>query len=242
MLEGHNVSKRFGGLEALKSVDFYVDEKEIVGLIGPNGSGKTTLFNIISGVYRPDSGTIKFKGRDIVGSKPFYVRKIGISRTFQLTRPFLNMTALENVLIASLYSREKSVSISDARNEALSLLELVGLLEKKDSLARNLTLAERRLLEIARALAGEPSVVLLDEVVAGLNPVETLRAVDVIKSIHEKGITVFWVEHVMKVIMNVCHRILVLHHGKKIAEGTPKEVAAEDAVIKAYLGEAYVDA
>jgi len=242
MLEGRNVSKRFGGLEALKSVDFYVDEKEIVGLIGPNGSGKTTLFNIISGVYRPDSGTIKFKGRDIVGSKPFDVRKIGISRTFQLTRPFLNMTALENVLIASLYSREKSVSISDARNEALSLLELVGLLEKRDSLARNLTLAERRLLEIARALAGEPSVVLLDEVVAGLNPVETLRAVDVIKSIHEKGITVFWVEHVMKVIMNVCHRILVLHHGKKIAEGTPKEVAAEDAVIKAYLGEAYVDA
>jgi len=152
------------------------------------------------------------------------------------------MTALENVLIASLYSREKSVSISDARNEALSLLELVGLLEKRDSLARNLTLAERRLLEIARALAGEPSVVLLDEVVAGLNPVETLRAVDVIKSIHEKGITVFWVEHVMKVIMNICHRILVLHHGKKIAEGTPKEVAAEDAVIKAYLGEAYVDA
>lgn len=243
MLEGKNVSKRFGGVDALKNVDFHVDEKEIVGLIGPNGAGKTTLFNLISGIHRPDCGEITFCDRKIVGLKPFKIRRMGIGRTFQIMKPFLKMTVLENVLVASLYGRNSLISMQDARMEALECLEFVGLKDKKAVQAVNLTLAERRALEIARALAAKPKLVLLDEVVAGLNPIETLNAMNLIKNIRDKlGLSVLWVEHVMKAIMNVCQRVIVLHQGEKIAEGPPQAIAKDESVIKAYLGDVYAHA
>lgn len=240
MLQGNNVSKKFGGVDALRSVDFFVDEKEIVGLIGPNGAGKTTLFNVISGIHRPDSGVITFNGENIVGLKPFNIRKMGIGRTFQIMKPFLRMTTIENVLVAALNGRNSAISMSDAKQEALKLLDFVGLSGKKDILARSLTLAERRALEIARALAAEPKLVLLDEVVAGLNPVEAVNAMELIKDIRDElGISVFWIEHVMKAIMNICQRVIVLHQGTKIAEGPPTAIAKDESVIKAYLGDTY---
>lgn len=240
MLQGSDVSKKFGGVNALRSVDFFVDEKEIVGLIGPNGAGKTTLFNLISGIHRPDVGVITFNGRNIVGLKPFDIRRMGIGRTFQIMKPFLRMTAMENVLVAAFYGRNSAVSMHDAKQESLKLLDFVGLSEKKDILAGSLTLAERRALEIARALAAKPKLVLLDEVVAGLNPVEAMHAMELIKDIRDElGLSVFWIEHVMKAIMNICQRVIVLHQGTKIAEGSPAAIAKEESVIKAYLGDTY---
>lgn len=240
MLEGRSISKSFGGVVALRQVNFKIGEKEIVGLIGPNGAGKTTLFNIISGVHKPDYGEIIFCNENITGLKPFEIRRMGVGRTFQITRPFLKMTLLENVLTASLYGRRNLISMQDARREALQCLRFVGLEDKKDVRAMNVTIAERRFLEIARALAAEPKLVLLDEVVAGLNPLETINAMNLIKDIRDKlGLTVFWIEHVMKAIMNVCERVIVLNQGQKIAEGAPKAIAEDENVIKAYLGEAY---
>ena len=241
MLEGSRVTKYFGGLAAVKNVDFIVKEREIVGLIGPNGAGKTTLFNLISGVYRPTSGKILFEGRDITKLKPYEICHLGIGRTYQIVKPFLNMTTLENVMVGVMFGKKKSISIREARAQALKWLEYVGLEEKKDMLAASLTLASRKMLEVARALATEPKLILLDEVVAGLNPAETLRAMDLIRRIRDElGITVFWVEHVMRAVMGTAERIIVLHHGEKIAEGTPKEIAADERVIEAYLGEKYL--
>lgn len=241
LLEGVKVTRYFGGLAALKNVDFCVKEKEIVGLIGPNGAGKTTLFNCITGVYPPTSGKIIFEGRDITRLKPHEICKLGIARTYQIVIPFTGMTVLENVMVGALFGRRGSISMSDARKEALRCLEFVGLLDKRDVLADKLILADRKALEVARALAADPKIVLLDEVAAGLNPTETLRAMDMIKRIRdEMGITVFWVEHVMKAIMNVAERIIVLNYGEKIAEGKPSEIARDENVIKAYLGEKYI--
>ena len=241
MLEGSRVTKYFGGLAAVKNVDFIVKEREIVGLIGPNGAGKTTLFNLISGVYRPTSGKILFEGRDITKLKPYEICHLGIGRTYQIVKPFLNMTTLENVMVGVMFGKKKSISIREARAQALKWLEYVGLEEKKDMPAASLTLASRKMLEVARALATEPKLILLDEVVAGLNPAETLRAMDLIRRIRDElGITVFWVEHVMRAVMGTAERIIVLHHGEKIAEGTPKEIAADERVIEAYLGEKYL--
>ncbi|MCS7114385.1 MAG: ABC transporter ATP-binding protein [Nitrososphaerota archaeon] len=243
MLKGKNVSKRFGGVEALRNVDFQIGDKEIVGLIGPNGAGKTTLFNVISGIHRPDKGEITFCDKNIVGLKPFEIRRMGIGRTFQIMRPFLKMTVLENVLVASIYGRNGLISMQEARNEALECLEFVGLEDKKAVPALNLTLAQRRALEIARALAAKPKLVLLDEVVAGLNPIETLDAMNLVKKIRDElGLSVLWVEHVMKAIMNVCQRVIVLHQGEKIAEGPPQAIAKDENVIKAYLGDVYAHA
>jgi len=241
LLLSTKVSKYFGGLAAVKGVDFFIKEKEIVGLIGPNGAGKTTLFNIISGIYRPTSGTIKFLGIDITKFKPHRICNLGIGRTFQIMKPFLNITTIENVMVGVFFGKGKSISMNDARDEAARFLEFVGLLEKKDVLARSLTLADRKRLEMARALATEPKLILLDEVVAGLNPTETYQAMELIKKIRDElGITVFWVEHVMKAVMEVVERVIVLHHGEKITEGTPKEIAKNKEVIDAYLGEKYL--
>lgn len=237
MLKGEGVTKSFGGLVAIKNVNFYVDNKEIVGLIGPNGAGKTTLFNIISGYYRPDTGIIEFEGQNIVGLKPYEICRLGIARTFQIVKPFLRMTTLENVMVGLIYGKNKNIGLNDARQEALRLLEFIGLYEKRNTLAENLTIADRKALEIARALATEPKLILLDEVVAGLNPAEILRALEIIRSIwKDLGIAVFWIEHVMKAIMNTCHRIIVLHKGEKIAEGSPEAIATDKRVIQAYLG------
>jgi len=241
LLEGIKVTKYFGGLAAVKDVEFKVGEKELVGLIGPNGAGKSTLFNCISGIYRPTSGTIKFNGKEITRLKPDEICRLGIGRTFQLVRPFLEMTALENVIVAARFGCGTGTSLSDARRRALDHLEFVGISEKKDKMARDLTLHERRFVEIARALATDPEVVLLDEVLAGLNPTETTEAMGLIRRIrNDLGVTVFWVEHVMKAVMGTAERIIVLHHGEKIAEGTPNEIAKNEDVVKAYLGEKYL--
>ncbi|MCS7281986.1 MAG: ABC transporter ATP-binding protein [Anaerolineae bacterium] len=237
LLEGKGVTRYFGGLAAVHKVDFYVERGEIVGLIGPNGAGKTTLFNLISGALVPQSGQIHFKGENITGLKPHVICKKGIARTFQLVRIFPNMSALENVALAALFGRPDGLSMKQALEEAEKWLEFVGLSAVKGVPARNLTLANQKRLEVARALATDPELLLLDELMAGLNPTEVAQAMDLVNQIRERGITVFVVEHVMKAIMGICDRIIVLHHGEKIAEGTPQEIANSRTVIEVYLGE-----
>lgn len=239
MLEGKGVTKYFGGLAAVKDVDFIIREKEILGLIGPNGAGKTTLFNVITGVYRADAGTISFHGKNITGLKTHETCRQGIARVFQLVRPFSNMTVLDNVMVGVL-ARERSVSASEAREEAKWYLEFTGLSDKKEALAKNLTLFARKRLELSRALATRPKLLLLDEYAAGLNPSEILQANKLIRTLRdEMGMTVFWVEHVMRAVMETSERVMVLHHGEKIAEGTPQEIAKDERVVDAYLGERY---
>jgi len=237
MLKVDNVTKRFAGLVAVNNVSFEIKKGDILGLIGANGAGKTTLFNVIAGVYSPDSGTIKYKGEKISGLKPYDVCKKGIARTFQIAKPFLNITVLENVVVGA-FSNKKG--LKKARNASLEVIEFVGLASKKDLLADSLTLADRKRLEVAKALATEPTLLLLDEVVAGLNAVEVEEMIALIGKVHNEGITLFIVEHVMKSIMSLSDRIIVLHHGKKIAEGAPKEIAEDSNVIDAYLGEKYI--
>lgn len=230
LLEGKGVTKYFGGLAALKDVNFEIEEGEIVGLIGPNGSGKTTLLNCISGVLVPTSGQIFFFGRDITGLKPHKICKLGIGRTFQIPRPFMNMTVLENAMVCTDGDEEK----------AMEAIRHVNLEEKRNVLAKTLTFHERRRLEVARALAVNPKIILLDEVAAGLNPKEIVEFTGLIRKIRDElGITILWVEHVMKAIMTTAERIIVLNKGTKITEGTPKEVAENPEVIEAYLGEEY---
>jgi branched-chain amino acid transport system ATP-binding protein len=237
MLEGEGVTKYFGGLAAVSHVDFGVDQGEVVGLIGPNGAGKTTLFNLISGALVPSAGTIRFNGGNITGSKPHKICKMGIARTFQSVRVFADMPVLANVFLGSLFGTSAGMSSADAAREATELLEFVELSAVKDTLAKDLTLANQKRVEVARALATRPELLLLDELMAGLNHTEIAEAMELVARIREEGITVFLIEHVMKAIMNVCDRIIVLHHGEKIAEGTPQEIATSKKVIEVYLGE-----
>jgi branched-chain amino acid transport system ATP-binding protein len=238
ILEGQGVTKYFGGLAALKDVDFTLEAGEILGVIGPNGAGKTTLINCISGVYRLDAGRLRFKGQDICDCSQDERCKRGIARTFQIVRPFLNLTAVENVMIGVLYGRGGSEDLNDAHREALHFLELVGLKGQRDVPAKNLTAHKRKMLELARALATDPSILLMDEVAAGLNPSEVLEAMQMVRKIHhDLDISILWIEHVMKAIMGVAERIIVLNYGEKIAEGKPDEIANDPRVIKAYLGE-----
>jgi branched-chain amino acid transport system ATP-binding protein len=237
ILEGEEVTKHFGGLAAVSSVDFHVDEGEVVGLIGPNGAGKTTLFNLISGALVPKEGAIRFNGQNITGLKPNKICKMGVARTFQSVKVFTNMPVLENVLLGSLFGTSNSVSSADAAREAMESLEFVGLSAVRATPAKDLTLANQKRLEVARALATKPELLLLDELMAGLNPTETAEAMELVTRIRDQGITIFMIEHVMKAIMSVCNRIMVLHHGKKIAEGTPQEIATSRTVVEVYLGE-----
>jgi branched-chain amino acid transport system ATP-binding protein len=237
ILEGKGVTKYFGGLAAVWDVDFYVNQGEIVGLIGPNGAGKTTLFNLISGALVPKPGTVKFKAENITGLKPNQICRKGVARTFQSVKIFANMPVLENVLLGSLFGTSNSMSSADAAREAMGLLEFVGLPAVRATPAKDLTLANQKRLEVARALATRPELLLLDELMAGLNPTEVAQAMELVTRIRDKGITIFMIEHVMKAIMSVCDRIMVLHHGKKIAEGTPQEIAASKTVVEVYLGE-----
>jgi branched-chain amino acid transport system ATP-binding protein len=236
LLEAENVTKTFGGLTALRAVDFHINRGEILGLIGPNGAGKTTLFNVMSGVFCLDQGEIKFDGEVITDLKPFELCSKGIARTFQIAKPFLNINVFENTMVGAL-SKEKN--LKNAKRASLEILEFVGLASKKDLLAANLTLEDRKRLEMARALATEPKLLLLDEVMAGLNAKEIEEALALIRKVHEEGITLFVVEHVMKIIMSISDRIMVLHHGEKITTGTPIEIAQDQRVIDAYLGESY---
>jgi branched-chain amino acid transport system ATP-binding protein len=237
ILEGEGVAKHFGGLAAVSSVDFNVDQGEVVGLIGPNGAGKTTLFNLISGALVPKEGAIRFNGQNIAGLKPHKICKMGLARTFQSVKVFANMPVLENVLLGSLFGTSNSMSSADAAREVMELLEFVGLSAMRATPAKDLTLANQKRLEVARALATKPELLLLDELMAGLNPTEVAQAMELVTRIRDQGITIFMIEHVMKAIMSVCNRIMVLHHGKKIAEGTPQEIATSRTVVEVYLGE-----
>jgi branched-chain amino acid transport system ATP-binding protein len=232
-----NLSKGFGGLMALNEVDFFVDEGEIVGLIGANGAGKTTLFNVVNGYYRPTTGTVWFSGQDITGMKPSEICKKGMVRTFQVVRPFRNMSVLRNVMVGKLFGRDRILVQKEAEREALSVLEFVGLWDKRDVLADELTLVEHKRLEVARALACNPHLLLLDEVLAGLTPTEMTQAMEIVSQIRQKlKITILMVEHVMKAVVGLCDRVVVLHFGSKIAEGTPQEIAEHPEVMEAYLG------
>jgi len=239
MLEVRKLSKYFGGLPALVNVDFTIAPGEIVGLIGPNGAGKTTLFNVITGVFRPTSGEIHFEGKNLVGLKPHDICRLGITRTFQVVKPLPKMTVLENVMVGA-FARVGTKE--EARAIAVRELEFTGLLPKRDALARSLTLADRKRLELTRALATRPKLILLDEVVAGLNPTETEETIALIQRLPERGIAaVAGVEHVMRVIMTISQRIVVLNYGRMIAQGSPEEVGHNPEVIQAYLGEAYAE-
>ena len=240
LTEGVGVTKRFGGLVALNNVDFYVDEGEIAGLIGPNGAGKTTLFNVISGTFPPTKGTIKFEGKSIVGLGADKICKLGITRTFQTPKPFPNMTVYENILAAARFGCTQEKSFSNVGQELSRILEKVGLSGKSTTRASGLSVFELRMLEVARALSTKPRLILLDEVMAGLNPSETASMIKIIRELRdEEGITVFMIEHNMRAIMEISHRILVLHQGVKIAEGGPEEIVKNPRVVEAYLGEAY---
>jgi branched-chain amino acid transport system ATP-binding protein len=237
ILEGEGVTRYFGGLAAVSGVDFHVDQREIVGLIGPNGAGKTTLFNLISAALTLKSGEIKFKGQRITGLKPHQICKMGVARTFQSVKIFPNMPVLNNIIMGSYFGVPSGQASADPGREAKALMEFVGLPEVGEIPARDLTLVNQKRLEIAGALATKPEVLLLDELMAGLTHTEMAEAVDLITRIRDKGITIIMIEHVMKVIMSICNRIFVLHHGRKIAEGTPQEIATSETVVKVYLGE-----
>ena len=238
LLEIRNISKRFGGLIALNNVSLELRRGKILGLIGPNGAGKTTLFNVISGVYEPDAGQVLFQGRDISHLPPHQRCHRGIARTFQITKPFLRLSVLENVAVGAYFGRSERSTLAAARDQAIAVLDLTGLGSRKAELASSLTLGERRKLELARALATQPQVLLLDEVMAGLNPSEVLEMLEVIRHIRDSEGTVLMIEHVMKAVMGVSERIAVLHYGEILAEGSPEEVVRDDRVIAAYLGDA----
>jgi branched-chain amino acid transport system ATP-binding protein len=237
ILEGKGVTKYFGGLVAISNVDFHVKQGEALGLIGPNGAGKTTLFNLISAALTPRSGIIRFKGEEITGLKPYKICRMGVARTFQSVKVFPDMPVLDNVVLGSFFGTSTGMSSADAAREATELLEFVGLSAVKETPAKDLTLANQKRLEVARALATDPELLLLDEIMAGLNPAEVGQAMELVTRIRERGITIVMIEHVMKAIMNMCERIMVLHHGEKIAEGTPQEIATSKKVIEVYLGE-----
>ncbi len=237
ILEAERVTKNFGGLVAVHGVDLKVDQGQVIGLIGPNGAGKTTLFNLISGALVPDSGEIKFKGKRITGAKPNVICRNGVARTFQSVKIFPSLPVYENVWLGAMFGKARRASDTDAAQRVMELLEFVGLTGQRATLAKDLTLANQKRLEVARALATDPELLLLDELMAGLNPTELTQAMELVSRIRAKGITILMIEHVMKAIMSICDRILVLHHGEKIAEGTPQEITGSKTVIEVYLGE-----
>jgi branched-chain amino acid transport system ATP-binding protein len=236
MLEIQHLSKNFKGLRAVNEVSFSIHDHEIFGLIGPNGSGKTTIFNLVSGIYAPTEGFIRFQGRDITGLQPNSICREGVGRTFQITKPFLKLTVLENVVIGAL---NRTPSVHRAEEKAREILAELDLAEKASVQGKFLSVPERKRLELARALATEPKLLLLDEVMAGLNPVELNEIIEILRRIAGKGISIFIVEHIMHAIMTISHRLMVLHHGEMVAIGTPKEITNNEKVIEAYLGEEY---
>ncbi len=241
MLQCMEVSKTFGGLQALKQVSLTVNEHEITGLVGPNGSGKSTLLNLISGVYKPDSGKIFFKGEDISKLPSYRICAKGITKTSQAVQSFPDMTTLENVLVGVLYVNRKAEAKISPEDKAAELLEFVGIPEEKFSVpAKQLNVIELRRVQLARALATNPALLLLDELLTGLTPKESNQAIELVRLINKQGITIIIVEHVMRVIMGLCDRVVVLHHGERICDGAPGEVCKDEEVIKVYLGQKFL--
>jgi branched-chain amino acid transport system ATP-binding protein len=236
ILEVQHLTKDFGGLRAVDSLDLDIEEGEILGLIGPNGAGKSTVFNCVAGVYPPTRGHIYFRSEEISGRKPWDLCKYGMARTFQIVKPFATKSVLYNVMVGAFAITDKS---AEAREKALWVLEFLNFEDSRDTRAGNLTIADRKRLEIARALATEPKLLLLDEVMAGLRPAEVDEMVAIIRRLREQGVTIFVIEHIMRAIMALSDRVVVIQFGQKIAEGSPQQVAADENVIKAYLGEEY---
>jgi branched-chain amino acid transport system ATP-binding protein len=236
ILEIKNVSRHFGGLKAVDQVSITIEKGQIYGLIGPNGAGKSTLFNCVAGAFPPTSGKVIFKDQDITGMKPWNICRMKIARTFQIVKPFQTKTVLFNAMVGAFI---RSNNVTEARDMALDALEKLHLADKRNMLAKNLTIADRKRLEFARALATNPELLLLDECMAGLRPNEVDETLDVIRWIRDRGVTIFVIEHIMRAIMSISDRITVIQFGKKIMDGTPQEVAKDERVIKAYLGESY---
>ncbi len=238
LLQLEGVTRQFGGLKAVSGVDLSVAPGEVIGLIGPNGAGKTTLVNVITGVHRATAGTVRFDGEDVTALKPFQAARRGIARTFQIVQPFPEMTVAENVAAAAMFAGAASYG-ANANAEALEHLRFVGLADMADKRASSLTLAMRKRLELAKGLAMRPKLLLLDEVNAGLNATEVDHALSLIRGIAARGVTILIIEHLMKVVLSLCTRIVVLHHGELIASGTPQEIVKDPRVIQAYLGRRY---
>jgi branched-chain amino acid transport system ATP-binding protein len=237
LLTLERVTKRFGGLTAVRGVSLEVRTGDLLGIIGPNGAGKTTLFNVMAGYYRPDEGRVIFDGRDVTALPAHAISRLGLTRTFQIVKPFGNLSVRDNVMIGALTRR---ASVREARADAERVIDVCGLGPHAAAHARALPLALRKRLEVARALATQPRLLLLDEVMAGLNPTELVAMIDLVRRLHAEGLTLIVIEHVMAAMMRLAQRIVMLHHGEKIAEGTPREIASDRRVIDAYLGEEFV--
>lgn len=236
ILEIQNLTKNFRGLKAVNNVSFTVEEGCITGMIGSNGAGKTTVFNMISGVLIPSDGKIIYKGQDITGTKAYKYSGMGIARTFQIMKPLRNMTVLENVISGAMFGRKVLKNAKEAREYAEEILQFTGMYEKKDLYPMDMGTPFKKRLEVARALATDPDLLLLDEVMAGLNPTETDEAVELFRKINDQGTTILLIEHVMRAVTNLCKKVVVMHHGEKITEGTPEEVMNDPYVIEIYLG------
>ena len=241
IIEVENITKSFEGLKAVSNVSFSVEEGEITGMIGPNGAGKSTTFNMICGYYPPTSGTIKYKGQDITGKRAYEFADMGIARTFQIMKPLGNLSVLDNVASSAFFGRHKAKSMKQAREIAAEILDFTGLISKKNVLAREMGTPDQKRLEMARALATKPDMLFLDEVMAGLNPTETEGAIDLIRRINSGGVTIFLIEHIMRAVVSLCEKVIVLHHGEKIAEGTPSQVMNNSYVMEVYLGQGGAD-
>ena len=236
IIEVQGITKSFKGLKAVSEVSFTVEEGAITGMIGPNGAGKSTTFNMICGYYPPTSGTILYRGENITGKRAYEYADMGIARTFQIMKPLGNLTVLDNVASSAFFGRYKAKNLKQAREIARETLEFTGLYAKRNVLAREMGTPDQKRLEMARALATRPQMLFLDEVMAGLNPAETEDAIALIRRINDNGVTIFLIEHIMKAVVSLCEKVIVLHHGEKIATGTPEQVMNDPYVMEVYLG------